>query len=75
MESAGSGYDKQGRVLILFEPHVFWRCLPKDKRERAHAMRLAYPKWRRDYPADSYPRLLKAMEIDEEAALKACSYG
>jgi hypothetical protein len=76
VESSGGGYDKQGRPKILFEPHVFWRCLPADKRQRAVAAGLAYPEWRRgQYPTDSYPRLLKAIEIDETAALKACSWG
>ena len=76
VESSGSGFDKQGRPKILFEPHVFYRCLPAEKRQRAVAAGLAYPEWRRgQYPADSYPRLLKAIEIDETAALKACSWG
>jgi hypothetical protein len=76
VEAAGSGYDKQGRVLILFEPHVFWRCLPAGLRGEAQQRGLAYPKWgTRKYPADSYPVLLKAITIHPEAAFKACSYG
>jgi hypothetical protein len=76
VESSGSGFDKQGRPKILFEPHVFYRCLPAEKRQRAVTAGLAYPEWRRgQYPADSYPRLLKAIAIDETAALKACSWG
>lgn len=76
VEAAGSGYDKQGRVLILFEPHVFWRCLPARLRGAAQARGLAYPKWgTRRYPADSYPIFLKAFDFDPEAACKACSYG
>jgi hypothetical protein len=76
VESSGSGFDKQGRPKMLFEPHVFYRCLPAEKRQRAVTAGLAYPEWRRgQYPADSYPRLLKAIEIDEAAALKACSWG
>jgi N-acetylmuramidase len=76
VEAAGSGYDKAGRVLILFENHVFWRCLPVELRGQAQAAGLAYPKWgTRKYPADSYPSLLKAIELHPEAAFKACSYG
>jgi hypothetical protein len=76
VESAGSGYDKQGRVLILFEPHVFWRCLPAGRRNGALERGLAYPKWgTRKYPADSYIPFKKALEYDAEAACKACSYG
>ena len=76
VEAAGSGYDGQGRVLILFEPHVFWRGLPPGLRNQAQQRGLAYPKWgTRKYPADSYPLLLKAIDLHAEAAFKACSYG
>ncbi len=76
VEAAGSGFDKKGRVLILFEPHVFWRCLPPGLRGQAQQRGLAYPKWgTRKYPADSYPLLLKAIDLHPEAAFKACSYG
>lgn len=75
-ESAGTGFDKQGRPKMLFEPHVFWRELgPGPKRDKAAAQGLAYPRWKRDYPKDSYPRLLKAMAIDEDAALRSASWG
>lgn len=75
VEAAGSGFDSQGRPKMLFEPHVFHRNLQGEKRARAIKSGLAYPSWRRDYPKDSYPRLMQAMEIDETAALKAASWG
>lgn len=77
VEAAGSGFDKQGRPKMLFEPHVFWRELgPGAKRDRAAAGGLAYPRWKPGaYPKDSYPRLIKAMAIDEEAALRSASWG
>ena len=77
VESRGAGFDKQGRPVLLFEPHLFWRILgPGKARDRAARDGLAYPKWKAgSYPRDSYPRLVKAMEIDETAALKACSWG
>jgi len=76
VESAGAGFDKQGRPKMLFEPHVFWRELgPGARRDKAAEAGLAYPKWRRNYPADSYPRLIEAMKIDEEAALRSASWG
>ena len=76
VEAAGSGFDRAGRLKMLFEPHVFYRCLPEDKRAAAVSQGLAYSAWRPGaYPPDSYPRLLRAMEIDETAALKACSWG
>lgn len=77
VESRGSGFDRQGRPLNLFEPHVFWRELgPGAKRTRAAGLGLAYPNWGvRPYPADSYPRLIEAIKIDETAALRSCSWG
>lgn len=76
VESAGSGFDSKGRPKILFEPHVFYRNLSGEKRDRAVREGLAYPTWRTgQYPRDSYPRLIAAMAIDETAALKACSWG
>jgi hypothetical protein len=75
VESAGSGFDSQGRPKMLFEPHVFYRNLSGAKREKAVRLGLAYPKWKRNYPADSYPRLTAAMTIDEEAALRSASWG
>lgn len=76
VETRGSGFDSQGRTIILFEPHVFYRNLSGDKRARAVREGLAYAKWgQTPYPKDSYPRLLKAIAIDETAALKSASWG
>lgn len=77
VESAGSGFDKQGRPKMLFEPHIFWRELgPGPKRDAAAKAGLAYPRWKPGaYPKDSYPRLAQAIAIDEEAALRSASWG
>jgi hypothetical protein len=75
VEAAGSGFDSQGRPKMLFEPHVFYRNLQGEKRERAVSAGLAYKSWKQNYPKDSYPRLFMAMDIDETAALKAASWG
>jgi hypothetical protein len=76
VESSGSGFDAKGRPKMLFEPHVFYRNLPENKRGRAMAEGLAYPAWKPGaYPRDSYPRLVAAINIDETAALKAASWG
>jgi len=76
VETAGGGFDSQGRPRILFEPHHFYKLVAPAKRNLAVKAGLAYPKWgTRPYPKDSYPSLLAAMEIDEEAALKSCSWG
>ena len=77
VETRGGGFDRQGRPKMLFEPHIFWRELgPGPKRDAAVEKGLAYPKWgHRKYPRDSYPRLLDAMEIDRDAALRSASWG
>lgn len=77
VETRGHGFDALGRPIILFEPHVFWRVLGKGpKRDRAAALGLAYPNWgQQPYPKDSYPRLIKAIAVDETAALKSASWG
>lgn len=89
VEAAGSGFDKAGRVKMLFEPHVFWRELSRKTvvkgktvyratpaRDRAEAEGLAYAEWgAKPYPKDSYPRLAKALAIDERAALRSASWG
>ncbi len=77
VETSGTGFDKQGRPKMLFEPHVFYRNLSGAKRTAAVNAGLAYAKWdkAKKYPADSYPRLKKALLIDETAALRACSWG
>lgn len=76
VEARSQGFDSKGRPIMLFEPHVFYRNLPADKRDAAVKAGLAYPNWgQKPYPKDSYPRLLKAMEIDHDAALKSASIG
>jgi hypothetical protein len=76
VEASGSGFDPQGRPKILFERHVFYRNLEGTQRNVAVAKGLAYRDWKPgSYPKDSYPRLIQALEINETAALKACSWG
>jgi hypothetical protein len=76
VEAAGDGFDDQKRPKMLFEPNIFYRELgPGAKRDRAVKEGLAYPSWKKGYPKDSYPRLLKAMAIDEAAALRSASWG
>ncbi len=75
-ETRGYGFDAQGRPLILFEPHVFYRNLSGAKRNEAVKQGIAYRSWgAKPYPKDSYPRLKAAIAIDETAALKSASWG
>ncbi|MEE7460704.1 hypothetical protein MFUR16E_04820 [Methylobacterium fujisawaense] len=76
VESSGAGFYADGRCKMLFEPHVFYRNLAGAQQAQAVKVGLAYPKWgTKPYPKDSYPRLLQAMQINETAALMACSWG
>lgn len=76
VEARGKGFDSQGRPKMLFEPHIFYRELSGAKRDKAVKAGLAYRKWRRGhYPNDSYPRLVAAMKIDANAALRSASWG
>ncbi|WP_292601946.1 N-acetylmuramidase domain-containing protein [Mesorhizobium sp.] len=76
VETSGHGFDAQGRPIILFEPHVFYRNLAGAARAKAVAAGLAYAKWgEKPYPRDSYPRLKAACAIDETAALRSASWG
>lgn len=76
VETTGSGFDGQGRPKMLFEPHIFYRLLSGVQLKAAVTQGLAYPKWgEKSYPKDSYPWLKLAMQINETAALKACSWG
>jgi hypothetical protein len=75
VEAAGRGFDSKNRPKMLFEPHVFWRNLAGKLRDAAAAAGLAYAKWKRNYPADSYPRLEKAISIAREPGFRSASYG
>ncbi len=76
VEASCSGFDDEHRPKALFEPHIFHRNLQGDKRDRAVASGLAYPRWgAKPYPHDSYGRIAAAMAIDEEAALRSTSWG
>jgi hypothetical protein len=76
VEAAGSGFDDQGRVKALYEPHKAYALSSGATRERLVKAGLAYPKWgEKPYPKDSYPRILAAIEIDEDVALRSTSWG
>lgn len=74
-EAGGKSTDSKGRIKMLYEPHIAYRESKGTIRDKLVAAGLAYPKWKKGYPADSYPRLLKAAAIDETVALLACSWG
>jgi hypothetical protein len=76
VESRSRGFDRAGRPVMLFEPHVFYRHLSGEARDRAVDEGLAYRKWgEKPYPKDSYDRMNRACQIDQSAALKSASWG
>lgn len=78
-ETRGAGFDAQGRPRILFEPHVFFRNLPAGpRRDQAVKAGLACKSWGQiayGKESEQYPKLMRALKLDETAALKACSWG
>lgn len=81
VETAGSGFDPQGRPRMLFEPHVFYRLLkspghtPSQLRVAVN-VGVAYPnQGMHPYPRDSYPQLERAIMISETTALESASWG
>lgn len=76
VESAGSGFDKLGRLKALYEPHLAYAYSFGDTRNRLVAAGLAYPRWgTHPYPPDSYPRIDAASAVDEALAARATSWG
>ena len=83
VESAGSGYLKEGRlrVKILFERHKFYELLHKKdpakaKKVHAEVPHICNPK-SGGYlgGVGEYPRLARAMEIDPEIGMMSASWG
>lgn len=84
VEAAGEGFDKQGRPIILFEPHIFWDQLTKiryftkrDELQKAHPGILS-PTWDKSLykiGGSSYDKLAIAAELNWDAAHKSCSWG
>lgn len=78
IEAPKGPFEEGGRPTILFEAHKFYKHLSGSKRSRAVAEKLAHPKWKGlPYGPSSaqYGKLLRALKIDETAALKSCSWG
>jgi hypothetical protein len=81
VESAGSGFQKNGRIKILFEGHKFWEELNKVtgnseiKSTDENADILHQKSTTKFYKQDQWDRLDRAALIHKEAALKSASYG
>src|ERR1700730_9648876 len=82
VESGGAGFLKDGSVVILFEPHIFWKELLKRGIDpKAHVSGnedILYPVWgTKPYGpvTEQWSRLNRAMQIHREAALCSASWG
>lgn len=84
VETSGSGFYSDGKPVILFEPHIFYRLLTQKglTKTRDTVMQnrpdLCYPKWgSRKYGSSSIQpdRLNAASQYHRESALEACSWG
>lgn len=82
VESGGKAFGTVGgkpMPLILYEPHVFHRCLPQSLRNEGRRRNLACRKWGEiPYPKSQsarYNQLERARSIHPEAAFMACSWG
>lgn len=75
VEAAGRGFDNKNRPKMLYECHVMFRNTAGAIRDRLVKLGLAYKAWKRNYPADSYPRLASAIAIAREPGFRSASYG
>lgn len=83
VESNGNGFLADGRPVILFEGHIFWKQLEgigkKPEDFAAANPDILYPVWTTKYyskvSANEYLRLERAITIDKDSALKSCSWG
>src|SRR5690554_744221 len=82
VESRGNGFLTDGRPIILFEGHVFWKQLKKSDIDPAKYSQefpqIVYPSWtKQHYKAGTgeYIRLGEAQKIHHEAALSSASWG
>ena len=85
VESNEGGFNPDGSLIMLFEPHIFWKQLRKrDIRPELYANRKEYknilsPVWNPNlYPKsqkERYDQLELAAKIHPEAAYESCSWG
>lgn len=88
VESAGAAFNAEGRLTILYEPHVASRCsTPRGKWDKSHP-RLSYGKWidprkvpksewhpYRTTQAERWDMLVEMAALDLYAGTAAASYG
>lgn len=82
VESGGSGFLRDGKLKILFEPHIFWKQLKKKGIDPAPLAKkwpgLLNPIWDKKLykiGGTSWQKMAIAKTINEHAALNSASYG
>ena len=85
VESPNGGFNEDGSLLMLFEPHIFWKQLrkrtikPELYVNRKEFKNILSPVWNPDlYPNTQkarYEQLRLAATIHAEAAYESCSWG
>ncbi|HTE24167.1 N-acetylmuramidase family protein [Flavitalea sp.] len=82
VESNGEGFLADGKVKILFEPHIFWKQLrQKGIKPELHQKGnedILYPIWKPGKygpVSKQHDRMNRAAAIDREAALLSSSWG
>lgn len=88
VESRGAGFGPDGRLTVLYEPHVAYKYARRPKEAQAEAPDLFYPKWidpksiRKSMPhayrttqAERWDMIARAAKIDFNAAVCGVSWG
>jgi hypothetical protein len=88
VESRGSGFGPDGRLTVLYEPHVAYKYAKRPKEMQKAAPDLFYPKWissadvRKRLPhayrttqEQRWDMILRAAAMDFDAAVSAVSWG
>lgn len=81
VESNGAGFDNQGKLKVLFEPHIFWKLLAENKYNPEKFVKgnedILYKDYRQDHGIYSiqWQKLNKAKKMNETCALQSASYG
>lgn len=88
VESRGSGFGPDGRLTVLYEPHVAYKYAKRPKEAQAEAPDLFYPRWidpktvRKTMPhayrtsqEERWDMIARAAKIDFDAAVRAVSWG
>lgn len=82
IEAPRGGFDAQGRLTILFEPHIFWKELRKRNIDPSKLQKknpdLLSPVWNPKLYGKfniQWDKMNRARLINEDAALSSASYG